>query len=186
MLIRGTELDGLVEKDFKLNGREQSQFLDFRYDMDLRDPSVAGGTNASPLGKDVTHVYFNAPAYGHVFEAANYPTVKKMFEALAAPEHYPMYLHCTYGADRTGTLVFLLQGLLGVSYDDMVFEYKLTALTFPDYLSASRLVDIHNKLSNFDGNTTSEKIENYLTKEVGVSESTIRSIKEIYLENEKN
>ena len=37
-----------------------------------------------------------------------------------------IYFHCHGGADRTGTLAFLLEGLLGVSESDMAKDFELT------------------------------------------------------------
>ena len=37
-----------------------------------------------------------------------------------------VYFHCHGGADRTGTLAFLLEGLLGVSESDMAKDFELT------------------------------------------------------------
>ena len=33
---------------------------------------------------------------------------------------YPIYMHCTYGMDRTGTMCYLLGALLGMSEEDIV------------------------------------------------------------------
>ena len=35
-------------------------------------------------------------------------------------------MHCNEGASRTGTGAFLVEALLGVSYEDMVRDYELT------------------------------------------------------------
>ena len=37
-----------------------------------------------------------------------------------------IYFHCTIGTDRTGTLAYFLEGLLGVSEEDRVEDYELT------------------------------------------------------------
>ena len=42
-------------------------------------------------------------------------------------EGMPVYFHCIGGADRTGTLAFLIEALLGVSESDMSKEYELTS-----------------------------------------------------------
>ena len=39
-----------------------------------------------------------------------------------------IYAHCTHGADRTGTLIYILEGLLGVSQEDRYEDYELTTL----------------------------------------------------------
>lgn len=47
-------------------------------------------------------------------------------------ENYPVYFHCKAGADRTGTLAMVLEGLCGVSETDLVIDYELTSC--PGYL----------------------------------------------------
>ena len=42
------------------------------------------------------------------------------------PENYPIYFHCAGGADRTGTLAFVLEGICGASESDLVIDYELT------------------------------------------------------------
>ena len=37
-----------------------------------------------------------------------------------------VYFHCAGGADRTGTLAFLIEALLGVSESDLSKDYELT------------------------------------------------------------
>lgn len=37
-----------------------------------------------------------------------------------------IYFHCTIGTDRTGTMAYLLEGLLGVSEEDRVEDYEMT------------------------------------------------------------
>ncbi|MBO4594318.1 MAG: tyrosine-protein phosphatase [Clostridia bacterium] len=41
--------------------------------------------------------------------------------------NYPIVFHCTSGADRTGTFAFILGGLLGMSYEDLVRDYEITS-----------------------------------------------------------
>ena len=38
--------------------------------------------------------------------------------------------HCNYGADRTGSFAFMLEGLLGVSESDMAKDYEMTSYTY--------------------------------------------------------
>ena len=52
--------------------------------------------------------------------------IPQIFRALADERNYPVYLHCAAGADRTGTIVFLLHMLLGVDYEDGIRQYEMT------------------------------------------------------------
>ncbi|GEM_PF-300986 len=47
-------------------------------------------------------------------------------QILAQPETSPMVLHCRGGKDRTGFALMLLEGLLGLSKEQMVYDYMLT------------------------------------------------------------
>jgi protein-tyrosine phosphatase len=49
------------------------------------------------------------------------------FEILATPGAQPAVFHCAAGKDRTGVLAGLLLSSLGVSDDDVVADYALTA-----------------------------------------------------------
>lgn len=48
------------------------------------------------------------------------------FECFSDIDRYPIVFHCTAGADRTGFMAFILNGLLGVSYEDLVRDFELT------------------------------------------------------------
>ena len=52
---------------------------------------------------------------------------KEIFSLLSDRNNYPFYIHCTAGADRTGTFFFLLNGLLGVSFEDLTRDFELTS-----------------------------------------------------------
>ena len=40
-----------------------------------------------------------------------------------------IYFHCTHGADRTGTIAYLAETLLGVSKEDRLQDFELTSLS---------------------------------------------------------
>lgn len=181
LLIRGTEIDGLVESKYFLNDKEDIKPFGFVCDLDLRSSTVININYKSRLGDNVSHKFYDSPMYGGIFSNGSVPILKQIFTDLADKNNYPMYLHCTYGADRTGTIVFLLQGILGVSEEDMKTEYKLTGFFSKDYVLGTNLNGIYGGIEGVAGNTINEKIENYLLKAVGITNEQIESLRDIFL-----
>ena len=81
----------------------------------------------------------------------------------------PVYFHCIGGADRTGTLAFLIEALVGVSESDLSKDYELTSFdgvsghsrkrndneeTNKDYIFTWLI----NYLQKFEGSTINEKV----------------------------
>ena len=93
-----------------------------------------------------------------------------------------MYMHCTYGADRTGTIIYLLQGVLGVPEDKMDMEYMLTAFEVPSVKENEYIDVVKTNIMGFEGDTINEKIENFLINDIGVTKQEIDSIRRIFLE----
>ena len=184
LLIRGVEFDGLVAPGYFLPNdavKEVRKTFGFVYDMDLRDPAVYSGSYTSRLGKDVTHKFYNAPQYGNIFNTTHLPTLRQIFADLANPDNYPMYLHCTWGMDRTGTIIYLLQGVLGMSEADMIREYQLSSFSNDKVMDLSGIDAIVHGLEPYEGKTTQAKIVTYLTQVVGVTEAEIETIRNIFL-----
>ncbi len=185
MLIRGTELDGLSEASYYLSNSDAKSVMEqfgFVFEMDLRNENVAYEGYTSRLGDSVNHRFFGAPMYGNVFSEKYNESLKSIFSALSKKENYPMYMHCTYGSDRTGTIIFLLQGVLGLSEEDMHHEFCLTAFENSLFAQPTRLAAVTDGLEKYEGDTLSERVVDFLTKEIGVTTQEIESIREILLE----
>ena len=134
LLIRGCELDGIKNEKYFVDDQdiaEVQKTFGFVYDLDLRSPEIVEGDYQSRLGADVGHKFYDAPTYAQIFRPEYLGSVREIFADLADPDKYPMYLHCTWGRDRTGTIVLLLQGLLNVSKEDLLQEYRLTGYVTP-------------------------------------------------------
>ena len=186
LLIRGVEIDGLVESvHFMKKDRieEVQETFGFVYDFDLRGADVfTGAPYQSRLGEEVGHRFYDSAMYGNIFQAAGAERVRYIFHDLAKPENYPMYFHCTYGTDRTGTMIFLLQSLLGMSEEDMIREYRLTAFWNTKMAESDYMDIIIDGMQSYPGDTLQEKVEYYMLNVVGITEDEIESIRSIFLE----
>ena len=186
MIIRGTEIDGLVEPKYFLNSDSMEYVkkeFGFVYELDLRNGDVFSGNYKSRFGGETKHRFYNSPSYGQIFNAEYKESLRAIFTDLASPENYPMYLHCTYGLDRTGTIVFLLQGLLNMPQEDMVDEYQRSGFFNKDYAVSNNMDIIISGLDSYEGDTICEKIEDYLISYVGITQEDIDSIRNILLED---
>lgn len=122
-LYRGAKLDRIDAegKDVFLNE------LGISVDLDLRG-SVPGESKAGPVieGAD----YFQLPVERYLGRGTG--KTEEMYQLAIRciigwlGEGRSVYFHCTAGADRTGTLAFLIEALLGVSESDLSKDYELT------------------------------------------------------------
>lgn len=101
-----------------------------QHEIDLRgkegrDPSDGDVATESPLGSDVWFTIAEQAASYALTPVATWQLyLRCVIDAVTHRE--PVYFHCTAGADRTGTLACVLEGLLGVSQSDIDKDYELT------------------------------------------------------------
>ncbi len=64
--------------------------------------------------------------------------IRTVFDVLLASTHRPCLVHCTAGKDRTGIIVALILGAIGVPDETIVADYALTDLYIRDLAAELR------------------------------------------------
>lgn len=126
LFFRGSELNSHCTISGE-GRRVLEEVLGIRTDLDLRGPEEEREAVLNPR----LVRYQNIPLASYDMIASREYTVnyRSLFELLADYNNYPVYIHCWGGADRTGTVVFLLGALLGMRPEDLVADYELTSLS---------------------------------------------------------
>ncbi len=123
----GTIKYGLLFRGGYLSASDRAAIVDelgVKHDLDLRGASEAGNITVSPLGSDVYYTCAESYAWYTLTADCWKTNLRTVFDAVTHRE--PVYFHCTAGADRTGTLACVLEGLLGMSQSDIDKDYELT------------------------------------------------------------
>lgn len=157
--------------------------LGIRTEIDLRtvEDNENGGITESPLGSAVTYVSIPFESGGNII-LLNKDKLPALFEILGNKDNYPIVFHCSIGTDRTGMVAFLINGLCGVSEDDLYTDFLFSNFGNIGKLRTPSIIKTYiETVEVASGDTLSDKIFNYL-KGVGVSESDMNSLKSIMTE----
>jgi hypothetical protein len=138
-LYRGAPLKGLGPE-----GCDEVAALGLKTVIDLRTESER---ESSPSSECVRARSLPAPLpipYGlgpsdYLADLNTTESIAVVFHALADPQAYPVYFHCTFGRDRTGVLGALLLLALGATPEDVMADYMLSKSSvgaYPDSLQA--------------------------------------------------
>ena len=171
LLYRTAKLDSISDKG-------KSTMLDdlgIKTEIDLRETTETG-VGSSALGSSVKYCNV-AMVNGGNRLTKNKEKVNDVFAILADKNNYPIVFHCSAGADRTGLIAFLINGLLGVSESDLVRDFSFTNF---GNIGGSRGHDALNdylpKVKTASGSTLAEQMYNYLVNDTGVSASYLDSV----------
>ena len=119
----GTVRYGLLYRSGELNSQDESLFIE-ELKINTECDLTADGTPAFP-GKMRYIGHTNYAMYSLENTEAWRVNLRGIFEAVQYGD--PVVFHCSMGADRTGTLACVLEGLLGVSQSDIDKDYELTS-----------------------------------------------------------
>lgn len=129
----GTVKYGLLIRGGRISAADRAVLVGqfgVQHEIDLRgkegrDPSDGEVATESPLGSDVWFTIADKAASYALTPVATWQLyLRCVIDAVTHRE--PVYFHCTAGADRTGTLACVLEGLLGMSQSDIDKDYELT------------------------------------------------------------
>lgn len=181
MLYRGAELKYITDEGLKTFMVE----LGIKNEVELRfeHSHEEDHSNLEPYG--ITLKKCPIYACGGCFSEPAKPAIRELFEMLADEKNYPIYFHCAAGADRTGTIAFLIEVLLDMYYKDMRDDYEITSMS----ASGIRLRTDDGVIQGLAcleelcvGQNWHEICMDYFTRLVGIPETTLQKIRDILIE----
>ena len=192
-IFRGTNMDMTTNTEKSI----LTDFLNIKTDVDLRSGSSSGvgmGENGSsncyqPFSS--SSVDYIHPGFNSFTDLTTESKIQSVLTAIfnTAKSGKATYFHCYIGADRTGYIAMLIEGLLGVSEKDCSIDYELTSFSEAaelryrtgkprDYYFRQGIAFLRNQ----EGSTFQDKIENYLVNTVKISQTDIEEFKRTVLE----
>lgn len=186
MVYRGSEL-GVVD-DIPAATDANRQFLlkelGIRTDLDLRYEEQVARHSCSGIAPEVQWLCYAINAYNPLTPEQN-ALFRETMRTFARPENYPIYVHCSGGADRTGEVCFLLNALLGVADEDLFADYELTSLArLPRPRTIPYFQGWLQRIAAFSpegGLSFRQQAENYLLA-IGVTPEEIAAIRQLLQE----
>lgn len=185
-LFRGCQLNGAASPAVTLTEDQKTMFRDLlgiRDEIDLRDDSEAYGITASALDDTVNYIRLPVMPYGSGINLDNsqqtqyYASlIKRIAEDVNKGD--PCYIHCVIGADRTGTLCALIEGLCGVSRSDIDKDYELTSFSGDNtrLRSGAWWRELMERIESFSGSAFRDKVVDYALK-AGVTIAEINTLR---------
>lgn len=192
-LEQSNDVTGITEegKQFMLNQ------LGIKADLDLR-----GDQGGSALGQTVNYLPYSAPYYwggntgiGPDMEEHYRVALANAVRSFANADNYPMYVHCSLGRDRTGTVCFLINALCGVTEQDLYLDYEMSMLSsctkVDDYATTfvgHNFTGLYNGILGYaesagkTGCSIKEAVEYYLINRLGITQSEIANIRNLLVE----
>lgn len=197
MIYRGGKLEGITA-----SGKEKAlKVYGFKTDLDLRAEATA-----SPLGDTVNFVNVSGPYYAGSgttgtginsfddsskgpWQGTYRDALLKEIRTFANSDNYPVYVHCSLGRDRTGTIVFLINALCGVGEMDLFMDYELSFFSevgcadnqTPAYMVGSVFTALYNYIKDYGKGTVQENTEKFML-DIGITQDEIDAIRDILLE----
>ena len=153
-----------------------------RTDLDLRNDQEVWGMTASPLGPSVVWAHLSADGYHGLQSASGKQAFARHFRLFLDEKNYPILFHCSAGADRTGSLAFVLNGLLGVDEEELWKDWEINAFwdTNMDFRHQWRCDALSKDFNALPGASFADKCASYV-KACGFTDDDISRFRELML-----
>lgn len=182
LAFRGAQLDIKGTSRLTAQGAELlGTDIALGIEIDLRTASETGGLTKS-IVTSAKYLNSRIGSYTAAFSSDQKELFRQIFASYADVNNYPIYVHCVYGADRTGTVCYILNALLGVDEKTLIQDYEFTTFSDAGLRSAATNAEMKAFLTSFNalsGSTPAEKAENYLLS-IGVTSEEISTIRGIF------
>ena len=189
LLYRGGEVNGYHAPVF--DDLQSLMDLGIGAEIDLRwrdDYDQDRETNKSGYGftKPDTYYFAGANDYtaANLSEAATLNRFKEEFQFLMKHirEGRGVHFHCVFGADRTGLLAVLLEGLLGFDLNSLYHDYEFTSFAAPaGNRNKSAIQERIAVIQNESGATLRDKFENFWIGKIGITAADVEEFRTIML-----
>lgn len=151
-LFRGAEVSNANDLPILLND------MGIRAELDLQG---AGGATIHVLSDVVDYCCPIKPGdddwafYTLENKAQMAEAIRFIFDSVKKDK--PLYFHCMYGADRTGTVACIIESLLGLSSSDIDKDFELTSFYQSKKRTSDLWIRVQNQINAFAGSTRAEK-----------------------------
>ena len=164
--------------------REAQETFGFRTDLDLRTDWECFGMEGSPLGPDVRWTRIESSNYGDMRSPKAREAFARCFRTVNDAKNLPLVFHCVGGADRTGSLAWILGGILGEKEEDLYRDWELTVfdydpVKFNHWNFIGGLTRLLDEL--YPKRSPQEQCVAY-AKDCGISDDEIASFRKLMLE----
>ena len=153
-LIRGSRMNKNGQNSPMLTeaGKKALRQVGIRADLDLRNASDAANVTHSFIGDDIPIVNVEKAYGSRISTFSDKPQSIQGIQQIIKwlQDDKPVYFHCSVGADRTGTVAYLIGALCGMSEDELCKEFELTSFSADSIVTSGRQEDLRRRRT-YDG-----------------------------------
>ena len=177
-IYRGNLLDGNItsnDENIFTNLLGVTSEIDLRADDEVQNHSGNSSITGADYSRYAISAYDANPLHDQSLLAS---LITKIAQDLRQDK--TIYIHCAAGADRTGTIIGIIEAICGVSQSDIDRDFELSSFVSPNRVrngsSSSGWNTFIGYLERFDGDSFEEKAVNFALW-AGVSAADVNTIR---------